>query len=61
MAFYTGDKFPAWRGSIFVGALAGKLLVRLETAANKVTAEERMVVLAQVSSMNTRRPALTLP
>ena len=23
MAFYTGDKFPAWRGNILVGALAG--------------------------------------
>ena len=23
MAFYTGDLFPAWKGSLFVGALAG--------------------------------------
>ena len=23
MAFYTGDLFPAWRGNLFVGALAG--------------------------------------
>ena len=43
MAFYTGDKFPAWRGSVFVGALAGKLLARLETSGAKVTAEERML------------------
>ena len=43
MAFYTGDKFPAWRGSILVGALAGKLLSRLETNGNKVTGEERML------------------
>ena len=21
MAFYTGDRFPAWRGNVFVGAL----------------------------------------
>lgn len=43
MAFYTGDKFPAWRGSILVGALAGKLLARLETDGNRVVREERML------------------
>src|SRR6516164_5506356 len=30
MAFYTGSLLPAWRGNLFVGALAGQLLVRLE-------------------------------
>ncbi len=43
MAFYTGDKFPAWRGSILVGALKSKLVSRLETNGNKVTGEERML------------------
>ena len=43
MAFYTGDKFPAWRGSVLVGALAGKLVSRLETSGNRVTGEERML------------------
>jgi glucose/arabinose dehydrogenase len=43
MAFYTGDKFPAWRGSILVGALVGRLVSRLETSGNKVTGEERML------------------
>jgi glucose/arabinose dehydrogenase len=43
MTFYTGDKFPAWRGSVLVGALAGKLVSRLETSGNKVTGEERML------------------
>ena len=32
MAFYAGDLFPAWRGHMFVGALAGQMLVRLEIA-----------------------------
>jgi glucose/arabinose dehydrogenase len=22
MAFYTGDRFPAWKGSVFVGGMA---------------------------------------
>ncbi|MBA1158420.1 PQQ-dependent sugar dehydrogenase [Microvirga mediterraneensis] len=43
MAFYTGDQFPAWRGSILVGALSGKLVSRLETDGNRVTGEERML------------------
>jgi aldose sugar dehydrogenase len=43
MAFYTGDKFPAWRGSILVGALVGKLVSRLEINGNRVTGEERML------------------
>jgi glucose/arabinose dehydrogenase len=43
MAFYTGDKFPAWRGSVLVGALAGKLVSRLETNGSAVTGEERML------------------
>jgi glucose/arabinose dehydrogenase len=43
MAFYTGDKFPAWRGSVLVGALAGKLVSRLEIDGNAVTSEERML------------------
>ncbi|WP_114945377.1 PQQ-dependent sugar dehydrogenase [Microvirga calopogonii] len=43
MAFYTGDQFPAWRGSILIGALSGKLVSRLETDGNRVTGEERML------------------
>jgi glucose/arabinose dehydrogenase len=43
MLFYTGDKFPAWRGSILVGALAGKLVARLEIDGDKVVREERML------------------
>ncbi|MDF2811012.1 MAG: hypothetical protein K0S56_2043 [Microvirga sp.] len=43
MAFYTGDKFPGWRGSILIGALASKLVSRLETNGDKVTGEERML------------------
>lgn len=30
MMIYDGDKFPAWRGSIFVGGMAGEQLSRLE-------------------------------
>jgi glucose/arabinose dehydrogenase len=43
MAFYTGDRFPGWRGSILVGALAGSLLARLEIDGDKVVREERIL------------------
>jgi glucose/arabinose dehydrogenase len=43
MAFYTGELFPAWRGNLFVGALAGQLLVRLEAGGEKVGNEERLL------------------
>ena len=43
MAFYTGDLFPAWRGNLFVGALAAQLLVRLELDGQKVVKEERLL------------------
>src|SRR5256885_12978893 len=40
MAFYTADLFPAWKGNLFIGALAGQMLVRLELDGEKVTKEE---------------------
>jgi aldose sugar dehydrogenase len=43
MAFYTADLFPNWKGNLFVGALAGQLLVRLELDGEKVTKEERLL------------------
>jgi len=43
MVFYTGDRFPAWRGNLLVGALKGRMLVRLELSGNKVVKEERML------------------
>src|SRR5262249_22494978 len=43
MAFLAGDGFPGWRGNLFVGALAGKALVRLELDGEQVTREERLL------------------
>ncbi len=43
MTFYTGDKFPAWRGNLFVGALKDQMLVRLEVDGNRIVAEERLL------------------
>jgi glucose/arabinose dehydrogenase len=43
MAFYEGSAFPAWRGSLLLGALRGQSLVRLVLDGDKVVAEERLL------------------
>ena len=43
MDFYRGDKFPAWRGNLFVGALRGQMLVRLELDDERIVREERLL------------------
>ena len=43
MQFYTGDAFPAWRGSLFVGGLASQRLVRLVIKGNRVVGEEHLL------------------
>jgi glucose/arabinose dehydrogenase len=40
MLFYTGDRFPDWRGNAFVGGLKSKQLSRLEMDGNRVVHEE---------------------
>ena len=41
--FYDGDAFPAWRGSLFVGALRGMRLVRLVIEGGRVVGEEHLL------------------
>jgi glucose/arabinose dehydrogenase len=43
MAFYTGDKFPRWRGNLFVGSLKFELLARLTLDGEKIVKEERLL------------------
>jgi glucose/arabinose dehydrogenase len=43
LAFYQGNAFPQWQGNLFVGALRGSMLVRLELDGNRVTREERLL------------------
>ncbi len=44
LAFYTADRFPAWKGSLFVGALAFQRVVRLTLDGDKVVGEEPLLV-----------------
>lgn len=44
LAFYTHPRMPAWQGDVFLGALAGQRLVRLDLdAQGRVLAEERLL------------------
>jgi glucose/arabinose dehydrogenase len=43
MMFYTGDKFPSWRGNMFVGGMNGQQLVRLTLNGTRITGREALV------------------
>jgi glucose/arabinose dehydrogenase len=55
MTLYTGDKFPGWRGNLFVGALKFRLLVRLEVGNENSIHEERLLegVLGRIRDVRT--------
>ncbi len=40
MTFYQGEQFPQWRGDLFVGALAGRHLRRIELDGERVVDQE---------------------
>lgn len=40
MAFYDAPRFPAWQSSLFVGALAGKALIRLQLDGERIVGEQ---------------------
>ncbi len=40
IVFYTGKQYPAWKNNLFVGALAGQQLRRLEVSGDRVTHQE---------------------
>ncbi len=40
---YTGDKFPAWKGNLFVGGLAGEQLARVTVNGKTVQGEETLL------------------
>jgi aldose sugar dehydrogenase len=42
MTFSTSDKYPDWRGNLFVGALAGQHISRLTVDGQKVSVAEKL-------------------
>ena len=47
MTFYTGDKFPEWRGDLFAGGLAGRQLSRVIFNAQDLESR-RQVLLSEL-------------
>lgn len=43
MAFYDSERFTPWQGNLFIGALAGQALLRLELKGDEVVHEERLL------------------
>jgi glucose/arabinose dehydrogenase len=43
LMFYTADRFPEWKGNLFVGSLASRSLIRLVLEKDRVVAEERLL------------------
>lgn len=44
LCFYTGDRFPDWKGSVFTGALSNNALFRIELDGERYRSEERLLV-----------------
>jgi glucose/arabinose dehydrogenase len=55
MIFYTGDLFPAWKGSLFIGGLASTCLVRLSVEGEKIVGEERLLTDLKERIRNVRQ------
>jgi aldose sugar dehydrogenase len=43
LMIYTGDRFPQWRGNLFVGGMVGQRLSRLTLDGQRVISEETLV------------------
>jgi glucose/arabinose dehydrogenase len=43
LLYYTGDKFPGWKGSVFAGGMVGQVLSRLTLDEHRVLNEELLV------------------
>ena len=43
MAFYDAQRYPAWQGNLFIGALVDQSLIRLQLDGDRVVHEERLL------------------
>jgi aldose sugar dehydrogenase len=43
MVFYTGERYPQWKGNLFIGTLREQALIRLELDGTRVVREERLL------------------
>jgi glucose/arabinose dehydrogenase/mono/diheme cytochrome c family protein len=43
IAFYTGDKFPAWKGNLFITGMVGEKLIRMEIKGRQIVSQETVI------------------
>ena len=55
MTFYTGDKFPAWKNSLFLGSLAYRHLNHLYLKGDTITREERLLTKQEWRMRNVKQ------
>ncbi|WP_277374890.1 PQQ-dependent sugar dehydrogenase [Pseudomonas sp. AA-38] len=55
MAFYDAERFPAWQHNLFIGALAGQALIRLQLQGDEVVHEERLLQSLDVRIRDVRQ------
>jgi aldose sugar dehydrogenase len=48
LAFYTGDRYPGWKGNLFSGALKFGQIRRLELDGDRVVGEQKLTIGARV-------------
>jgi aldose sugar dehydrogenase len=43
ITFYTGDKFPAWKGNLFITGMVGQKLIRMEIKGRQIVSQETVI------------------
>jgi aldose sugar dehydrogenase len=43
ITFYTGDKFPAWKGNLFITGMVGEKLIRMEIKDRQIQSQEAVI------------------
>lgn len=42
ITFYTGDRYPGWKGNLFITGMVGQTLIRMEIKDRAITSQERL-------------------
>jgi len=43
ITFYTGNKFPAWKGNLFITGMTGEKLIRMEIKGREIASQETVI------------------
>ena len=43
ITFYTGDKFPAWKGNLFITGMVGEKLIRMQISGRQILSQEDVI------------------